>query len=76
LRFYTGRKCCFLFVTDMDPLQLPIAPYRVYDRIQAISDDPIDALYPGLYQVLYKDISDRLTHVSLLFLSRAFVRMY
>src|SRR5260370_919893 len=50
----------------MDPLQLPIAPYRVYYRIKAIPDDTIDALYPSLYQVLYKDISDRLTHVFLL----------
>src|SRR2546429_7145865 len=38
----------FLFVTDMDPLQLPIAPYCIDDRIEAISDDPVDALYPGL----------------------------
>src|SRR5438552_4171359 len=50
----------------MDPLKLTISPYRVYDRIQAIPDDTIYALYPSLYQVLYKDITDRLTHVSLL----------
>jgi len=68
LRFCTGRKCGFLFVTDMDPLQLTIVPYGVYDRIQAISDDTIDSLHPGLYQVFYKDISDRLMHVSLLLL--------
>jgi len=35
-----------------------IAPYRVYDRIQAISDDTIESLYSSMYQVLYKDISD------------------
>jgi len=66
LSFCTSRKGCFLFVTDMDPLQLPIAPYRVYYRIEAISDDTIYALYPSMYQMLYKDISDRLTHGSLL----------
>jgi len=75
LSFGTGRKCCFLFVTDMDPLKLTTSPYRIDDRIEAISDDTVDALYPGLYQVFYKDITDRLTHVSLLFLSRAFVRL-
>jgi hypothetical protein len=56
----------FLFVTDMDPLQLPIAPHRIDHLIQTISDDPVDALDPRLYQMFYKDITDGLTLVSLL----------
>ncbi len=66
IRFSWQAETVGIGKMDMDPLKLTISPYRVYDRIQAISDDTIDSLYPSIYQLLYKDITDRLTHVSLL----------
>src|SRR5215469_1965095 len=53
----------------MDPLQLTISAYRVGDRIEAVADNTIDALYPSTYQVFHQDIADRLTHVFLSFSS-------
>ena len=46
MRLGAGRERGDFLVSDVDPLDLSLAPYGVSQPIEAITDDAVDALDP------------------------------
>ena len=64
MRLATGRERGDFLVSDVDPLDLSLAPYGVSQPIEAVTHDTVDALDPYRGQDLDELLSNCLRHWS------------
>jgi hypothetical protein len=63
MRFGARREGGHLFVPDVHPLDVSATANDVGQAIEAIADDPEDALHSGRYQGIYELIRDASSHL-------------
>jgi hypothetical protein len=60
-----GRKGSRFLVADVNPFDPFRPPDRVHKRVEAVTDDAVDARHPGLAEYIDELLTDR-AHVDLL----------
>lgn len=64
MRLGTRREGRDLLMTDMNPLDLALAPQRVGQPVQAVADDAVDTLHARRGENLRELVRDGFGHVS------------